>query len=187
MAAAKPVPDDDIDAGPPASLEIFLAEQDAAAKAKASPPASAMGLPRRRRRGQGLRSPSRKRRLLRWWRRSRQKPPLRRHRCPAPTGRSASWRKRPKPKPTVKRPPAGAKVPPRFDDQGQVVALRLRLGTRRSPNRTPRLVGRLRLPRQVGLRPRRPRWLVVPRPLPQTIFDVRRSSARSRWRAARRG
>ena len=25
------------------------------------------------------------------------------------------------PKPTVKRPPAGAKVPPRFDDQGQVV------------------------------------------------------------------
>ena len=26
-----------------------------------------------------------------------------------------------KPKPTVKRPPAGAKAPPRFDDQGQVV------------------------------------------------------------------
>ena len=40
MAAAKPVPDDDIDAGPPTSLEIFLAEQDAAAKAKASPPAT---------------------------------------------------------------------------------------------------------------------------------------------------
>ena len=32
MAAAKPVPDDDIDAGPPTSLEVFLAEQDAAAK-----------------------------------------------------------------------------------------------------------------------------------------------------------
>ena len=40
MAAAKPVPDDDIDAGPPTSLEVFLAEQDAAAKAKKSPPAS---------------------------------------------------------------------------------------------------------------------------------------------------
>ena len=42
MAAAKPVPDDDIDAGPPTALEAFLAEQDAAAKAstQAGPPVS---------------------------------------------------------------------------------------------------------------------------------------------------
>ena len=37
MAAAKPVPDDDIDAGPPTSLELFLAEQEVAAT---GPPAS---------------------------------------------------------------------------------------------------------------------------------------------------
>ena len=42
MAAAKPVPDDDIDAGPPTALEVFLAEQDAATKAstQAGPPVS---------------------------------------------------------------------------------------------------------------------------------------------------
>ncbi|CAE7032299.1 Gcsh [Symbiodinium sp. KB8] len=38
MAAAKPVPDDDIDAGPPTSLEVFLAEQEPPKAAPKEPP-----------------------------------------------------------------------------------------------------------------------------------------------------
>ena len=122
MAAAKPVPDDDIDAGPPTSLEVFLAEQDAAAKAQSLPHDT--GASSSSTSGPGPKKPFKK------------APP------PAlvleePTKAAAAPKAPPMPcpdkpirflevppvvpKPTVKKPPAGAKVPPRFDDQGQVV------------------------------------------------------------------
>ncbi|CAE7940876.1 unnamed protein product, partial [Symbiodinium sp. KB8] len=97
MAAAKPVPDDDIDAGPPTSLEVFLAEQDAAAKNRGvlvvyvGEPPKAAAAPK----APPMPCPDKPIRFL-------EVPPV-------------------VPKPTVKKPPAGAKVPPRFDDQGQVV------------------------------------------------------------------
>ncbi|CAE7390686.1 PUB3, partial [Symbiodinium microadriaticum] len=83
MAAAKPVPDDDLDAEP---LELFLDEQDAAAKAKASSATPSSGAACLRR-GPG----------------------------PEALQEGAA------PELVVDEPrsPAEAKVPPRFDDQGQ--------------------------------------------------------------------
>ena len=122
MAAAKPVPDDDIDAGPPTALEAFLAEQDAAAKAstQAGPPvsgASSSSTP-----GPGPKKPFKKAPppalvLEEAPKAAPKAPPM-----PCPDKPIRFLDEPPAmPKPTVKRPPAGAKVPPRFDDQGQVV------------------------------------------------------------------
>ena len=119
MAAAKPVPDDDIDAGPPTALEAFLAEQDAAATAaaQAGPGASSSSAP-----GPGPKKPFKKAPppalvLEESSRAAAKAPPM-----PCPDKPISFLAEPPvKPKPAVKRPPAGAKAPPRFDDQGQVV------------------------------------------------------------------
>ena len=122
MAAAKPVPDDDIDAGPPTALKAFLAEQDAAAKAstQTGPPvsgASSSSTP-----GPGPKKPFKKAPppalvLEEAPKAAPKAPPM-----PCPDKPIRFLEETPAmPKPTVKRPPAGAKVPPRFDDQAQVV------------------------------------------------------------------
>ena len=190
MAAAKPVPDDDIDAGPPTSLEVFLAEQAAAASATASPPdteASSSLPPGLGPKKPFMSAPPPALVLEEPPKAAPKAPPM-----PCPDKPIRFLEDPPAvPKPTVKRPPAGAKVPPRFDAQGQVVeqkpvGLRRRLGTRRSPSRMPRLVGRPLPLRQVGLRPIRPRWWAELRHLRKSICAARRSSASSRWRAVGR-
>ena len=158
MAAAKPVPDDDIDAGPPTALEAFLAEQDAAATAaaQAGPGAPSSSAP-----GPGPKKPFKKApppALEESSRAAAKAPPM-----PCPDKPISFLAESPvKPKPAVKRP------------------------TRRSPSRRCRLVGQWLRLRQVGLLPTRPRWWAARRPLPTTTSDGRRSSARSRWHAARR-
>ena len=116
MAAAKPVPDDDLDAEP---LELFLDEQDAAAKAKASSatPSSGAACLRRGPGPEALQEGAAPELVVDEPRPLRR---LRRRPFPTPTtGPSSSWTNAAQAQATVKRSPAEAKVPPRFDDQGQ--------------------------------------------------------------------
>ena len=152
MAAAKPVPDDDIDAGPPTSLEVFLAEQDAAAKAKALPPAT--GASSSSTSGPGPKKPFKKAPppalvLDEPPKAAPKAPPMP---CPGKPIRFLEDSPA-KPKPTVKRPPGrrsrrDSTIRARSSSRNRL-ALRRRPGTRRSPSMTLRLVGR---PRRLHLR-----------------------------------
>ena len=109
LAAARPVPDDDIDAEPPTSLELFLIEKDAAAGAKAPTGTTSSGTASSSSAGPGPKKPFKK-----------APPPALVPDEPKVQATKAPPMPYPdkpirfldaapaKPKPTVKRPPAGA-------------------------------------------------------------------------------
>ena len=91
MAASKPVPDDDLDAEPPTSLEIFLDERTRPPRLRRRLARLRRGRPRRLRRDPGPRRRSRRRLPRHWFSTcSRRLRRPRRRLCRIPTGPSSS-------------------------------------------------------------------------------------------------